>query len=456
MMKTRPTAVAVLLAVVSIAAAAGIVTDGPNPMPLPECPFAVAPWVCKVDNAAHAVGVVGGFNAVRIGQGGFGALTVGADSSLIVSSNPSTQSGNVVVGDNVGSAAHLSVINGGTVSINAVTTASSLGGLLVGPFAAAPNTLMPSTTMFIANGSKVEVFKQGGFGVGSAVGVGFAAGSFSSVVLDGGIGGFGNPALGATLNTTGNISIGREGKGSVGLARNATLNADLIFLSAISPLGSSQLNVGFNSTVNATAVYAGIALNLNTNQIDANLNSHGQAFVSIREFGSLDSTLTLGKGGTLLGTGHVANLINHGGFVRPGFSPGRLTIDHDFTDIGGKLVIEIGPHGSDFLDVLGALSLEDTSIEFSFTDGFAPQAGFEYDFMDASSIAGLVGVRYSFSGLQPGFAFDVKIGADGQFAFIARTDGVAIPEPSTLAMLGAALLAGCTTTRRRRRSAHLP
>jgi hypothetical protein len=40
-------------------------------------------------------------------------------------------------------------------------------------------------------------------------------------VLDGGISGFGNPALGARLDTTGNLSIGRLGTGSVALARNA-------------------------------------------------------------------------------------------------------------------------------------------------------------------------------------------------------------------------------------------
>jgi hypothetical protein len=50
--------------------------------------------------------------------------------------------------------------------------------------------------------------------------VGQGAGSNSSLVLDGGIG-FGNQALGARLDTTGNLSIGRLGTGSVALARNA-------------------------------------------------------------------------------------------------------------------------------------------------------------------------------------------------------------------------------------------
>ncbi|MBK7264678.1 MAG: hypothetical protein IPI03_23790 [Rubrivivax sp.] len=56
----------------------------------------------------------------------------------------------------------------------------------------------------------------------------------------------------------------------------------------------------------------------------------------------------LGHGGTLMGTGTVAQVLNLGGTIRPGFSPGTMTIAGDYTDVGGHVVIEIGPTESDF------------------------------------------------------------------------------------------------------------
>jgi hypothetical protein len=153
----------------------------------------------------------------------------------------------------------------------------------------------------------------------------------------------------------------------------------------------------------------------------------------------------LGKGGTLMGTGSVGGSVsNFGGTIRPGFSPGTLTIAGDYVDVGGHIEIEIGgPTNSDFIDVAGNLSLKGTSIEFKFIDGFAPAAGFTYDFIDADGSV-VIGddltdkpVTYSFSGLQPGFQFDVSDIRRCVLTFTARTAGTALPEPGLPALLGA-------------------
>ena len=63
---------AAALAATGGTAEAGIVTLGPNPVALPNCPDPVLPGKCAVDTAAQVDGVVGNLSAVRIGQSGQG------------------------------------------------------------------------------------------------------------------------------------------------------------------------------------------------------------------------------------------------------------------------------------------------------------------------------------------------------------------------------------------------
>lgn len=151
-----------------------------------------------------------------------------------------------------------------------------------------------------------------------------------------------------------------------------------------------------------------------------------------------------------MGNGVIGSLVsNFGGTIRPGFSPGTLTILGDYVDVGGHIEIEIGSNGSDFLDVLGKLSLDGTTIEFKFIDGFAPDAGFSYDFIDADGLVDLTDVHYSFSGLQAGFQFDVRSDpGSGILSFTALTAGTSVPEPGMPALLGLAGLAAWATRRR--------
>lgn len=239
---SRQALAGVSLACLLAASQAQIVTIGPNPQALPGCPFSGQGYLCVVEGAAQVLGPVGSFDEVRLGllSSGYnngGGLVIG--SGALLNLNGATNPAAMVVGADVGRAGSLSVVDGGQLNINAQ---NGPGGLLLGLFAA-PNdaplglggTPQASTTAFIANGGAVSVTKQGGAGISAAVGVGYGLGSNSSLVLDGGIGGFGSAALGATLTTGGNLSIGRQGTGAVDLFRNATVNANTVYVASFGP-----------------------------------------------------------------------------------------------------------------------------------------------------------------------------------------------------------------------------
>ena len=166
--------------------------------------------------------------------------------------------------------------------------------------------------------------------------------------------------------------------------------------------------------------------------------------------------------GTISGTGTITgNVSNSGATVRPGNSPGTLTIDGNYTHgPDATLVIEIAPApGSgpddfvfDLLDITGNATLTGGTLEVVLLPGnYDIPMLTEFDFLTASSITG------AFSNyILPEDEFGVPLFAatpdplTGTFTLTALQDIDMVPEPTTLALLvTGGLLAGS----RRRRAA---
>jgi hypothetical protein len=157
----------------------------------------------------------------------------------------------------------------------------------------------------------------------------------------------------------------------------------------------------------------------------------------------IDGVLNAGtadvQGGTLNGAGTIdGTLLNEGGTVAPGDgAPGVLTVS-DFTQTAGTLLFDIQgtQAGVDYSQLLVTnAAIFGGNIEFDFADGFTPQNGQIYTFIDYGSYTGTFGDNYIFENLPAGYTADVIYGAsDLEVTFTAPT-----PEPGTIALMLAGL-----------------
>lgn len=97
--------------------------------------------------------------------------------------------------------------------------------------------------------------------------------------------------------------------------------------------------------------------------------------------------------GRITGKGRIRAPILVGplGEVRPGSSPGTLTVEGDYThDGGGTLEIELGGPGanSDLLEVTGTATLTGGKLKVGLTGGFNPKAGQKFKVLTAASRVG--------------------------------------------------------------------
>ena len=162
---------------------------------------------------------------------------------------------------------------------------------------------------------------------------------------------------------------------------------------------------------------------------------------------------TLGGHGTIntgvIGSGSVISCavpISAGlcvsGTIYPG-DPEKLTVNGSFILDNGKLEIAIsgtGPGQSDLLDVIGnAFLVGADTFQFDFIDGFLPQAGDLFNFMNISDgvdVSNLLGLNFLYEGIGPGFETTLLFDPDtGSFTLRADNDAVPVPEPSTLALI---------------------
>jgi hypothetical protein len=158
----------------------------------------------------------------------------------------------------------------------------------------------------------------------------------------------------------------------------------------------------------------------------------------------VDGTLTAGltsiNGGLLEGTGTVNNALINGGAVKPGDSPGTLTVNGSYTQTGsGNLLIQIGGTAIsqyDILDVTGAANLNG-DLTFDAINGFTAAAGNAFFFLDYGSLLNQFSTaNISFAGLNlsPGLAAQVLYGQGSnhnEAELLINGTVSATPEPST-------------------------
>ncbi|WP_293267940.1 PEP-CTERM sorting domain-containing protein [Neptunomonas sp.] len=188
---------------------------------------------------------------------------------------------------------------------------------------------------------------------------------------------------------------------------------------------------------------------------------NANATVNIQNGGMLTAAeVWVGNGGEIKGSGGkiTADLINDGGIIGPGFSPGILSIDGDYTQTAsGRLVMEVfgASAGSyDILNVSGDMHFIDAIVEIVFTDAFladilldfSVMPVFEDMFVAGGDIFGLDSdsfIAHSTSGRMLNVDF-----ANSQWIDITASS---VPEPSTFLLL----LAGIITLLYRRKQLSL-
>lgn len=108
-----------------------------------------------------------------------------------------------------------------------------------------------------------------------------------------------------------------------------------------------------------------------------------------------DSTTTINPGGTLGGSGTVADVVVSGGRIAPGASAGMLTVDAVTFESGSTLAIELdgggGVAGADFdqLRVNGAATIHPgATLVVSYLDAFSASPGDSFVVLTATTLTG--------------------------------------------------------------------
>jgi T5SS/PEP-CTERM-associated repeat protein len=265
---------------------------------------------------------------------------------------------------------------------------------------------------------------------------------------------------GATVDITGST-----GSAFLGVGRNENANGELSIesgaqVNVTSGSGDSSTFVAEGASSIGTVIVDGAGSKLNAGEIlgigiDFDLEAAGgTGTVNVKNGGEIIADeIHIGGNGFLGGNGSVTgDLINHGGTLGAGLSPGTLNIFGDITQETGILEVEIAGLAAGQFDVFnvgGTVSFLGGSILFIFLDGFLPQANDAVNFLIADQILGLDNVEFLYRGAAPGFEFNVTGDGSGGLQLVARNDAIAMPEPSTIALFAAGLASLGWMSRRR-------
>jgi T5SS/PEP-CTERM-associated repeat protein len=338
------------------------------------------------------VSVSGGANwmtslKLYIGNSGSGTMNVSAGGqvssnvSRVANNGPSTSTVTVTgAGSTWTNSAELYVGNSGAGTLNVLSggqvSSSGSGGYLGYNASATGNATVSG------NGSKwsnsytyVGYFGSGTLNVTNSGFVSDNYGYIASEPMSTGM--VSLDGINTSWSSTHDLYIGNSGNGTLNVSGGANVTSINGFL------GFSANSSGAVSLSGASSLWQ------NSNNITVGGLGSGILTVGSGSLVSVGGTLTVGSLGTVKGSGSISGIVQNGGTVAPGASPGILTFNGSYAQTpAGKLQIEIGGTtpgtGYDQLTVSGAVTLGGT-LQVSLINSFAPALGNRFDILDWGS-----------------------------------------------------------------------
>ena len=381
--------------------------------------------------AGSVVGIAGaaGVNKGTLSATGGGTLNIGGQLT-----------------SSTGSAVNLNGA-GGTVNINSATLLGTINGAsgttLVFGGVNAFNATTVTANLDLSTNNTTRLLMQGANTVTGNISLGTSGASTGLDIYNTND----SLTLGATGSLTGFGNVYQDGSGGF-LVNNGLVSANVsgktlsLGQSNFATTGATQVTKGATLNVTSTSFTQTAGLT----QVDGVLNL-------------VNAPLAL-KGGVLDGSGTInGNVVNTGGTVSPGDSPGTLTIAGNYTQgSGGALDIEFTNSLHDLLNVTG-LATTGGLLDVNFLDSaYTGGVGSQFAFLDYGTLAAGSGSNFGFTVTgHNGFTYTVVNDASNKMLDlqVLTVGAPAVPEASTTVSLGLLLalgLGGLAVAAKRRKS----
>jgi outer membrane autotransporter protein len=188
-----------------------------------------------------------------------------------------------------------------------------------------------------------------------------------------------NQTVGALSGTGGIIALGPNTLTTNSAGNNTTLASTITGTGGLIKQGAGMLNLTGNSTYTGPTMVNGGTLAVN---------------------GRLASTVTVGNGGTLSGNGTIGGLVSNGAILAPGNSIGTLTVNGNFSQIGGTYQVEVNAAGQgDRINAGGTATIQGGTVQVLAQPGTYAR-NTTYTILNATG-----GVSGAYSNVTSNFAF---------------------------------------------------